>query len=324
MSFHDAIPVVLAALVFDALIGDPDGIWRRWPHPVVWIGRLISALDARWNDERTTTAMRRMTGVAALATIVLITGMTAFLIDRLARLAPPPFDTLALGLIASIFIAQKSLYQHVARVSAAFRDGGLPAARRAVSMIVGRNPDALDESGVSRAAIESCAENFSDGVVAPVFWLALFGLPGLVIYKAVNTADSMIGHRSARHLMFGWASARCDDALNWIPARLSGVLVAIGGAISGGRLLEPIRTMFRDARLHRSPNAGWPEAAMAASLGVALGGPRQYPGYRVDDPFLNGEGRAVDSADIDRALRILVGACIAEFGVYAGIFVLLR
>src|SRR6185437_13596178 len=197
---------------------------------------------------------------------------------------------------------------------------GLIAACEAVAMIVGRDPESLDDSGVSRAAIESCAENFSDGVVAPVFWLALLGLPGLFVYKAINTADSMIGHRTPRHRDFGWAAARLDDLFNRVPARLAGMLVALAAPVVGGSMLTAVTIMWRDARKHRSPNAGWPESAMAGALGVALAGPRRYGESIVDDPFLNAAGRtnAVPD-DIGRALKILVAACALEFAVYAAL-----
>ena len=175
--------------------------------------------------------------------------------------------------------------------ASAFADGGLAEARCAVSMIVGRDPDQLDEAGVCRAAIESCAENFSDGVVAPVFWLALLGLPGLIAYKAINTADSMIGHLSPRYESFGWAAARLDDLVNLIPARLSGLLVAAVAPIAGGTTGTALKVMWRDAAKHRSPNAGWPESATAGALGLALAGPRRYGERIVDDVFLNAEAR---------------------------------
>jgi adenosylcobinamide-phosphate synthase len=176
---------------------------------------------------------------------------------------------------------------------------------------------------VARAAIESCAENFSDGVVAPAFWLALLGLPGLLVYKAVNTADSMIGHRTPRHLDFGWAAARLDDILNLVPARLAGCLIALAAPVARGSVIVSLRTMRRDARKHRSPNAGWPESAMAGALGVALAGPRRYGDTIVDGPFLNADGRkAATPDDIGRALKILVAACMLEFAIYAALLLL--
>jgi adenosylcobinamide-phosphate synthase len=187
-------------------------------------------------------------------------------------------------------------------------------------MIVGRDPALLDEAGVCRAAIESCAENFSDGVVAPVFWLALLGLPGLIAYKAINTADSMIGHRTERHDSFGWAAARLDDLVNLIPARLSALLLAIAAPIAGGSVNTSLRVVKRDASKHRSPNAGWPESAMAGALGLALAGPRRYAEHLVADPFLNAEAtKEAVPDDIDRALDLYAAACVIEAAAYAAL-----
>jgi adenosylcobinamide-phosphate synthase len=313
----DTLLIVLIALMADALIGDPDAIWRRFPHPVTWIGGLIGALDVRLNRAEASFAALRAMGVLTLLLVLAVCGGAAIALDFAFRQLPG-YPIIA-GLFASVLIAQNSLYVHVARV----RDAqGLVSMRRAVSMIVGRNPESLDEAGVARAAIETTAENFSDGVVAPVFWFALFGLPGLVLYKAINTADSMIGHRNARYEAFGWAAARLDDLVNLIPARLAGVLVAFGAPIAGGQIRYALRIMKRDAQLHKSPNAGWPEAAMAGALGVALAGPRIYGARRVDDPFLHAEGRVADILDIARALRLLVGACGLQFLIVAGLALL--
>jgi adenosylcobinamide-phosphate synthase len=219
-----------------------------------------------------------------------------------------------------VLIAQRSLYQHVDRVRSAFTEGGLATAREAVAMIVGRDPQRLDEAGVCRAAIESCAENFSDGVVAPVFWLAFLGLPGLIAYKAINTADSMIGHRSERYEAFGWAAARLDDLVNLVPARLAGLLLAIVAPVAGGSIAAALKVMRRDAPSHRSPNAGWPESATAAALGLALAGPRYYADGMVDDPFINAEGRAdATPDDIGRALDLYFAACVLEGASYAAL-----
>jgi adenosylcobinamide-phosphate synthase len=310
----DILLVVLIALATDALIGDPDAIWRRVPHPVAWIGALISRLDRSLNHEDDAFARRKATGVAALAVVIAVSGTIAWLLER--ALAQLPLAPLWTGLLASILIAQRSLYDHVARVSKGFAANGIAGGRRAVSMIVGRDPDSLDEAGICRAAIESSAENFSDGVVAPVFWLVLFGLPGLVIYKAVNTADSMIGHKSPRFLAFGWASARLDDLLNLAPARLAGLLVALGAITVRASPSTSLAVMWRDARLHRSPNAGWPEAAMAGVLGLALAGPRRYASGVVDDPYLNADARReAKPRDIDRALKIMLAACGFGWGL---------
>lgn len=314
----DALWILLGALALDALIGDPAALWRRLPHPVVAIGAGVAWLDRRLNRETWSAAARRRAGVAALAILVLASLGCGLILEALLRRLPAGEWFVALA--ASVFLAQRSLYDHVARVRAAFAGGGLAAARAAVSMIVGRDPDSLDEAGVCRAAIESCAENFSDGVVAPAFWFALLGLPGLIAYKAVNTADSMIGHRTPRHEAFGWAAARFDDVLNVCPARLAGALVALASPVAGGQPLRALGTMGRDARKHRSPNAGWPESAMAAALALSLAGPRRYGTRRVDDPFLNPEGRPTATpADIARALRVFAAACVLHAGLYAAL-----
>jgi adenosylcobinamide-phosphate synthase len=318
----DALAVLLIALAADALIGDPDILWRRWPHPVAWIGWLIAALDRRLNHDGDSFARRKALGVLALAVVMLACGGVALKLDAALRLLPG--HPLTSGVIASVLIAQNSLHAHVARVRKAFVRGGLAAARRAVSMIVGRDPESLDEAGVCRAAIETTAENFSDGIVAPAFWFAVLGLPGLVLYKAINTADSMIGHRSARHEAFGWAAARLDDAVNLVPARLAGLLLALAAPLAGGSVRAALSVMMRDARLHRSPNAGWPEAAMAGGLGLALAGPRRYGARLVDDPFLNPEGRTgAMPDDIGRALRVLAGACALQFALLAALWLAL-
>ena len=327
--WREHLIVAVIALALDALFGDPDWIWRRLAHPVVLIGGLIAWLDRWLNRENWSRRARKVTGILTALLLVVITGVTGYLIEISLRQTQGSYQgshfvpIVALGLVASVFLAQQSLYRHVARVRSAFATGGLTAAREAVAMIVGRDPESLDESGVARAAIESCAENFSDGVVAPVFWLALLGLPGLVIYKAINTADSMIGHRTPRHRDFGWAAARLDDLLNLVPARLAGILIALAAPVARGSIVTSLKTMRRDARKHRSPNAGWPESAMAGALGIALAGPRRYGGSVVDDSFLNAEGRKdAMPNDIGRALKILIVACALEFAAYAALLLL--
>lgn len=313
----DALPLLLAALALDALIGDPDPLWRRVPHPVAWIGWLIAWLDRRLNREGDPPPRRRALGVIALLTVLGVPAGLGWALEEALRGLPG--GQVGVALAASVWLAQRSLHQHVARVRDAYA-GGLPAARAAVSMIVGRDPESLDEAGVARAAIESCAENFSDGVVAPAFWFALLGLPGLIAYKAANTADSMIGHRTPRHEDFGWAAARFDDLVNLVPARLAGVLVALAAPAAGGRVGRALAVMGRDARLHRSPNAGGPEAAMAGALGLALAGPRRYGARTVEDPFLNAGGRReAGPGDIGRALRVMAAACLLQAGLYAGL-----
>jgi adenosylcobinamide-phosphate synthase len=318
LPWADTLIVVVAALALDALIGDPDWLWRRLAHPVVLVGACIGWLDRRLNLETWSPAQRKLAGIGAVILLLAISILSGLAIEMALRQIA--FSSLLIGLVASTLIAQRSLYQHVARVRTAFADGGLADARSAVAMIVGRDPDQLDEAGVCRAAIESCAENFSDGVVAPVFWLALLGLPGLIAYKALNTADSMIGHLSPRYESFGWAAARLDDLVNLIPARLSGLLVAVVAPFAGGTTATALRVMWRDAAKHRSPNAGWPESAMAGALGLALAGPRRYGTRIVDDVFLNAEARKdATPGDIGRALNLLIAACLLQGAVYAAL-----
>jgi adenosylcobinamide-phosphate synthase len=286
------------ALLLERLVGYPNGLVARIGHPVMWIGKLISLLDMRLNRD----ANRRGKGVLALVILLAVTGLVTAVIAWLCRLIPYGFILEAI--LASSFLAQKALGDAVRFVAAALRRG-LPEGRTAVSHIVGRDPQALDEPGVARAAIESLAESTSDAVVAPLFWLLLLGLPGIALYKAVNTADSMIGHKTERHLEFGWASARFDDLLNLIPARLTALLIA-GGAffLKGAHPELAWSTALRDANKHESPNAGWPEAAMAGALDFRLGGPRSYDGEVVDLPSF-GDGRAeLKADDIERSLKL--------------------
>jgi len=298
------------ALALDAVLGDPDWLWRRAPHPVVLMGQLIGWLDRKLN--RGTDRAKRLAGAVALALLIAAAGATAAALQWICAQNPPGVAVEVLAV--SILIAQRSLYGHVRRVYSAFADGALGAARDAVSKVVGRDPNALDGAGVCRAAIETTAENFSDGVVAPAFWYLVAGLPGIAIYKAVNTADSMIGHRTDRHRAFGWASARLDDALNFLPARLSGVFTVLAAPLVGGSIAEAWRIMLRDAHLHRSPNAGWPEAATAGALGIAIAGPRVYATGPVSDPFVNGEGRKdLHPKDIADSLRLFVAACAVQW-----------
>lgn len=300
-----AFPALLVALALDAIVGDPDWLWRRAPHPVVLMGRSIARLDGALN--RGSARQRRWAGAAAMAILCLAAGGAGVALQWLCAQHPAGLGVEAL--LVAVLLAQRSLYEHVLRVRHAFGEG-LPKAREAVSMIVGRDPNALDEAGVCRAAIETTAENFSDGVVAPAFWFLAAGLPGIFIYKAVNTADSMIGHRTPRHEAFGWAAARLDDALNLIPARLSGFLIAAACIAAGGNARGAFAAMWRDAGRHRSPNAGWPEAAMAGALGLALAGPRQYAGGRVEDAWMNAGGRIeATPLDISQALRLFVANC---------------
>jgi len=297
------ISLVLLALLLEAALGYPQRLVDRIGHPVIWIGRLISAMDRGWNQATRSFATRRAAGVAALLVLVGVAGGVGFALQ--SALLALPFGVLAVALLGSSLLAQRSLHDHVARVAAALEQHGLEAGREAVSHIVGRDPLSLDEAGVARAAIESLAENFSDGVVAPAFWMAVAGLPGAAIYKAVNTADSMIGHRTPRHEAFGWASARCDDVINLPASRLSGLaIIAAAALLPGMDARAAWRALRRDAKQHRSPNAGWPEAAMAGALGLALAGPRQYGGVLVQDALMGDGRRDAIAADIRAALRL--------------------
>ncbi len=277
--------ILTAALILDALVGEPAWLWSRIPHPAVVMGQMVAALERRLNDRS------QRAGVLALCLLLLASGGLGWVLSFL----PGPVHVV----IVAILLAQRSLTTHVRAVAEGL-DAGLDQGRHAVSMIVGRNTETLDEAAIARAAIESGAENLSDGVVAPAFWFVLAGLPGLLIYKAVNTADSMIGHRSARYEAFGWAAARLDDVMNLIPARLTGCLIAVA---SLNRAVWPV--MWRDARRHRSPNAGWPESAMAAALGLRLSGPRDYAEGPSNDPWLNPQGRDPDRHDIAAATRLM-------------------
>jgi adenosylcobinamide-phosphate synthase len=291
------------ALVIEALVGYPDRLVGAIGHPVTWMGRLLGRLDGSLNHASATNARRHMAGAAAVLILVGVSATIAYVAQRDLLLLP--LGIVWVALVASTLIAQRSLYQHVARVAAALECDGLAAGRAAVAQIVGRDPDALDEAGVARAAIESLAENFSDGIVAPVFWMALLGLPGATAYKAINTADSMIGHRTARHQAFGFAAARLDDLVNLPASRLSAGLVVVAAALSSrAAAADAWRAVVRDARHHRSPNAGYPEAAFAGALGLALAGPRVYSGVEVVDAVMGDGRRAATSADIRAALAL--------------------
>lgn len=297
---------LLLALIGEAAIGYPAWLLAAIGHPVIWIGAAIAALERRWNAGDAT--RRRAMGVALLALVASIVGAIGWAVEAWAG------NGFAVGLvivIATTGLAQRSLDDHVRAVASPLLRGDVDAARAAVGRIVGRDTAALDESGIAVAATESLAESFCDGVVAPAFWFLIGGLPGLLICKVVNTADSMIGHRDARYLHFGWAAARTDDLLNFIPARISAVLVCLAGM--GGW-----RTMLRDARHHASPNGGWPEAAMAGVLGRTLGGPVRYDGEPANRAWL-GDGPAPDAADLQRALWVYRRACLIMWAIVGGL-----
>ncbi|MCQ1837877.1 adenosylcobinamide-phosphate synthase CbiB [Neorhizobium galegae] len=310
------------ALITERIVGYPDWLFRRIGHPVTWIGALISRLDRDLNRESDDFSARKRKGVFALLALLGITILLGLVIEYDLRMIP--LGPIVLVVIAASLPAQKSLETHVEAVATALRDGGLEAGRKAVSKIVGRDPEKLDEAAVCRAAIESLAENFSDGVVAPAFWMGIGGLAGGVGYKAANTADSMIGHKLPRYEAFGWAAARFDDLINLPASRLSALLfVVAAGFIDRASPGNAIRAIRRDARHHRSPNAGWPEAAMAGALGIALAGPRSYGGQMIEARFMGEGGRSeLTYDDIRRALklaRIADALLIGLFGLLAWI-----
>ena len=285
--------LALAALAVEAAVGYPQRLHRRAPHPVTLLGGFIDGCERRLNRPERSAGARRIAGVATVGAAAGLAALAGLAASRL----PGPLPVAA----ATLGLAQRSLYDHVAAVLKALEADDLPGARTAVGMIVGRDTGTLDASGVAAAAIESLAESFNDGIVAPALWLAVGGVGGLFAYKAVNTADSLIGHREPRWKDFGWAAARTDDLMNLAPARLAGALIAAAGG--GGWMV-----MLRDARHHASPNAGWPEAAMAGALGVRLGGAVAYDGVPTDRPTF-GDGPAPTAADLRRALGIYVRAC---------------
>lgn len=301
---QDDALMMLVALALEAVLGWPKPLFARIGHPVTWLGRLISVLDKALNRERDSFATRRAKGVLALALVVLAAALPALWVQSQLH---GFWGVLLGGVLAWPLVAARSLHDHVAAVARPLSNGDLPAARCAVAMIVGRDPTVLDEAGVARAALESLAENASDGVVAPLFWGAVFGLPGIAAYKAINTLDSMIGHRSARHAAFGWGSARLDDLVNLIPARLTGLLFALTSA----RPKAALDCMWKDASQHRSPNAGWPEAAMSGGLGVRVSGPRLYGDRLAQEPFVNAACPDPSPEDLSAGLALFQRGMLA-------------
>jgi len=290
--------ILVLAMILDALMGEPRILWSHVPHPAVIMGRLIGWADTTFNVG----SAQRAKGVLLTAGLVLGFAATGWVLSQ--------FGMVVEIVIAAILLAQRSLVDHVAAVADGLRMS-LAQGRRDVAMIVGRDTSEMDPSDVARAAVESAAENFSDGVIAPAFWLLVAGLPGILIYKAINTADSMIGYRIPRHEQFGWAAAKLDDILNWVPARLTALILAIMHA-----QLKSWPAIIADARRHRSPNAGWPEAVLSRGLGVSVSGPRTYDGQRTEFPWVNAMGRKTCTpADIDRAITALWGAWAVFLGL---------
>ena len=281
---------ILLALILDAFLGEPVWIWSKIPHPTVLMGRIIKWCELKYNNG----INRKNKGILFIASMVIFLAIFGYLIERL------PFSAIWKILIVAILLSHKSLTEHVTAVSLGLQKN-LSQGRTAVAMIVGRDTANLAETDIARSAIESAAENFSDGIIAPLFWFLIGGLPGILIYKFVNTSDSMIGYKNIQYNQFGWAAARLDDLLNWIPARLSGLLICIVHQNNSA-----LNIMWRDAKLHRSPNAGWPESAMAGVLDVSISGPRSYEGVIKNYPFVNVDGKKkLTAVDIDNAVDVL-------------------
>jgi adenosylcobinamide-phosphate synthase len=298
-----AAPLTLLALLIELTVGYPDRLARAIGHPVTWMGRLIAWLDRRLNRDGADPESRRRAGAVALLVLFAVVGLVAFVIERILFLLP--LGLILVAIVASTLLAQRSLFVHVARVADALDDEGVAASREAVAHLVGRDTTELDEAGVARAAIESLAENFSDGVVAPAFWMVIAGLPGAALYKAINTADSMIGHRTERHQDFGRTAAQLDDIVNFPASRLTALLIVAAsyltkGASASGAWQAP----WRDSPKHVSPNAGYPEAAMAGALGLSLAGPRTYDGTLTDGAWMGDGRREVNAADIRAAIDL--------------------
>src|SRR4051812_2860447 len=346
--------LLILTLVLEAMVGYPAWLHARIPHPVVWAGYAIGALDRRWNKPGYSFARRRLLGCLAVALVAgagfglgagLEMGCVAMaatgsrgavaaetgsittapaMTDHPYEIPGPAIDDnvpwvsitalILMALVGSVGLAQRSLFVHVKNVLNALRSGDLAAARQRVSMIVGRDTQQLDASGVSAAALESLSESFNDGIVAPAFWLLLGGLPGLFTYKVLNTADSLIGHKEERWRAFGWAAARADDVANLVPARIAGTLLVIAGWAG-------LLVMFKDASKHASPNAGWPEAAMAGALGVRLGGPTAYDGVIHERPVF-GTGPTPGVQHLIRGLRVYIMACLLLWLIVAAVAIL--
>jgi adenosylcobinamide-phosphate synthase len=306
--------ILPAGLAGDAVLGEMGPLFQRAPHPIVLAGRAVAWFDAKLNRASREPNDLRIRGIVTVAILLGLAGGLGYGVHRLAQ-------SVALGwvfeaFVVAIFLAQRSLFVHVADVATALKSGGVDGGRLMVARIVGRDVAQLDRHGIARAAIESLAENFADAVVAPVFWYCAAGLPGLLAYKMLNTLDSMIGYRSPKYLYFGWAAARADDLANFIPARLSGLILALAMTFApGGNPKKDLITLKADSGNHPSPNSGSPEAAMAGGLGLALGGPRRYQGGIVEGQWI-GNGRAMaETADIHRALAAFVAACLINAGL---------
>ncbi|MEO8668317.1 MAG: CobD/CbiB family cobalamin biosynthesis protein [Bauldia sp.] len=313
--FGEHLAVLAAAMILDVAVGDPAWLWRRLPHPVSLVGRLVSGFDRAFNRTGRRPWLLKALG-AMTVTLLLIAALAVGALIELA-LAAIPYGWVATAIVISVLLTGRDLWNRARAIAKAFETGGLDAARAAFALLPGDSAG-LDEARLCRATIEKVACGFADGLVAPVFWFALFGLPGLLACKAVNVADAAVGHLSLRHRDFGWATARLDDFFNLPAGRIAGHLITLAAPLAGGSVAGARAVMRRDAPRHRSANAGWPEAAMASALGVTLGGPRRYSGILVDDVYLNAAGRReAIPGDIRRALKVYVGAGVILLAIVA-------
>ncbi|MDA0704682.1 MAG: adenosylcobinamide-phosphate synthase CbiB [Proteobacteria bacterium] len=314
--------ILVTALVLDGLLPPVPGPFRYLPHPVRVLGGVVGFLDRKLNRANRSETSRMVRGALAATVTVSLAGGFGWLIAWAA--GGLPFGWIWELLLVTSLLAQRSLFDHARAVLRPLQAGDLAGARAAVAHLVGRDPESLDRHGVARATVESLAENFSDGVLAPAFWYLVLGLPGLCAYKAMNTLDSMIGYRTPRHASFGMVSARLDDLANLIPARIAAGVIALAALFTPStRPFAALRAALRDAPRHRSPNAGWPEAAFAGALGLALAGPRRYGGKVVEDAWM-GDGRArLEATDLRRALGLFAASCLVQLGIVAGIAVLI-
>ena len=320
--FETNLLILVAALVIEAIFGYPKPLFAGIAHPVVWTGDLLGRMERRWNRPTLPERRRRLNGTICVIVLLIVSAGAAIVLQTAALSVMPWWIAgLTVAVLASSLLAQRSLHEHVSGVLNGLAGSGLAEGRARLRHIVGRDTDALDEAGVSRAAIESLAENFSDAVVAPAFWCAVLGLPGAVVYKAINTADSMIGHENERFRHFGRFAARLDDVVNLPASRLSALWIVLAAiATRGASPFGALHAVRRDAARHRSPNAGWPEAAVAGALGLRLGGPRQYPDRFVDDAWM-GDGRAeATPEDIGRALRLYRRSCAIQIAAAVLLF----
>ncbi|QDH17761.1 adenosylcobinamide-phosphate synthase CbiB [Swingsia samuiensis] len=321
--FHTFFITTLACCI-ERLFGYPHILFRYIKHPVVWIGAIISFFEKKLNKPEQSQALAYFFGILLIFFLSSLIFIITFLSSIVLNHTLPPFlGDVTLAFLLSSLIAQRSLWDHVKAVQDALNLNGLKGGRQAVSMIVGRDPNTLDEAGVIRASIESLAENFSDGIVAPILWALFVGLPGASTYKTINTADSMIGHLTPRYRAFGWASAKLDDLVNIPASRLSALwIIAAAATLPQTSAQNALQTVLKDARHHRSPNAGWPEAAMAGALGIKLAGPRSYNNILVDDHWIGSGNSFVKISDLKHALQLYKRACFLQILTIASLTLL--